>query len=181
MAASSSKMTPEMKKALREMFQAAQSDGSLSNLMHELMSVEAPDEFELVQHGSMTDGSKRRKDEPPESPVRDHQLPISPDVTKSAAEYGDALPQGVDSVATWGKTLVQAGKLHKAGLSYQELMDSKNREHQNYVGYLYSQRFRLDLTEPVKDMVCYINVRTNEHLPNAPNFDGSNVRRQFKK
>lgn len=172
---------------LRQLLQQAYANGSLSALLDELDKPEtemSSDEFDMVPStpGAMTDGSKRRKEVPPvrEMP-KDHQLPISPNPTKSAAEYGLTLPPGITNFQQWGKTLLKVGKFASAGLSYEELCDSSDPAHQNYTQYLLTQKHRLDLTGPVKDVVRYINYRYQQHLPDAPSFEDSVVRRQFKK
>lgn len=177
-----------MLRALREVLLSARRDGSLQNLMSELLSADASDcssEFEVVTPGAMTDGSKRRKESPPpfqeDASFEMEQLPVPPKVIKSAEDFGSALPEGVPDVRTWGTTLLQVGKFAHQNLSYEEFRVSKNAEHQRYVSWLKSQKSRTDLTSPMVDLIRYVLVRSQGPTTQGAAFDDSTVRRQFKK
>lgn len=182
--AASSSAARERAQLLKQLIKAAQTDGSITDIMHEL-EIEEPDAdggFSVVSH--MTDASKRRKESPPPREEvmasRDSQSPVIPKGKNCAADYGTALPTGVPDMNIWGGTLITAGKLGNKNLSYKDLVESVDQEHQNYVQYLLTQRHRTDLTGPVKDLVRYCFCHS-EMSPGGPLFDDSGMKRQYKK
>ena len=161
----------------------ARDDGTLGAL---LSSVQAGphEEFELLseESGSMTDASKRRMTSPP---VRlEAEAAMSGDNQKmvgdSPAASGTKLPRGVKSVEHWSLTLLTVGKYGKDGFTYGELFSSPHQTHRSYVSWLLTQRHRVDLTAPMKDLIRYLNVRSEATGSGEECFEGSTVRRQFR-
>lgn len=175
----------------------ARATGNLDAVVSEMLT--PPQEFELVSHGSMTDGSKRRLVEvtgdsviPPEdlagrlveeadrSAYGHHQAPIAPSKKDSPASFGKKLPEGVKDLQMWGRTVLEHGKFERSSLSYSEFLASDKTEHRDYVKYVRSLINRTDLTPAMKDFVRYVNVMTNQGASSSVCYDGSSVIRRLK-
>ena len=175
---------------LMDVLRRARAEGTLEALISSVMSESADSEFELLPGGetmapsgeSMTDASKRRMVTPPEKEVV--MAGSSDDRTKTTASphsFGMKLPAGINHVEMWGQTLIQVGKFGKDELTYEDLASSTKGVHSSYVSWLLTQKFRLDLTPPMKDLIRFLIVRTKMMHPEEECFEGSTVRRQLKK
>ena len=166
--------------ALRELIREAHSQGNLDEMICQAIRGPEDSDFELIP-GGMTDASKRRMTSPP---VADAELTGTDDVktvTAHPASFGLKIPVGVKDLDEWGQTVLSTGKYSKSGLSYKELFVSKEKDHASYVTWMLNQRYRMDLTAPVKDFVRYLTVmKQHEGVANAECFEGSSIRRELK-
>lgn len=126
-------------------------------LLQELMAraAEPPcSEWEIAGgpiSGAMTDGSKRRESGLAEGP-RGKRLTTTMGSSSAGYMASDAvgtpflhdtdlksfdieLPPGVDSFDSWGRTLIDFGKLKELGISYHELYQSTDSVCVDYVKY----------------------------------------------
>eukprot|EP00435_Cladocopium_sp_Y103_P017727 s923_g4.t1 len=160
----------------------ARDDGTLGSLLSSIHA-EPHEEFELLSEpGAMTDASKRRMTSPP---VRlEAEAAMSGGNQKmvgdSPAASGTKLPRGVKSVEHWSLTLLTVGKYGKDGFTYGDLFSSPHQTHRSYVSWLLTQKHRVDLTAPMKDLIGYLNVRSEATGSGEECFEGSTVRRQFR-
>eukprot|EP00435_Cladocopium_sp_Y103_P020366 s2280_g4.t7 len=135
----------------------------------------------------MSDASKRRMVSPPAKEERETVLSGEPPkkiTGDSPASFGAKLPAGIkdinhwgktllEDINHWGKTLLEVGKYGKDGFSYEELQASTRQEHQSYCTWLISQRFRVDLTPAIKDLIRYLYVKIEHNRGEEKFFEGS--------
>eukprot|EP00435_Cladocopium_sp_Y103_P026481 s4004_g6.t1 len=140
------------------MLREARAKGSLDVMIAGLMSDPTESEFELLSEpGTMSDASKRRMASPPPKLEKEHVMSGSVEqkqhVGASPHSYGLKLPMGIASVDQWGCTLLEVGKYGKEGFAYEDLASSSQAAHLSYCNWLLTQKFRVDLTPPIKDLI----------------------------
>lgn len=148
-----------------------------------------PSSFALVEEEpqSMTDASKRRMENPPEGadlrrPYLDHlQSEVAAHTPKGKPI---CLPPGVDSVTSWGRSIIQFGKfMSKKGsheYSYKEIYDSEQEEDVRYVRWVKGQ---VDSAAGhLLDFANYIHVRDFQRDPKGqlPVIPGTSTVRRIK-
>ena len=171
--------------ALKEMLVQARANGSLENVIAGLMSDPTDSEFELLSEGgTMSDASKRRMTSPPPKLEPEKVMsgcdPDKQHVGASPHSYGMKLPTGISSVDQWGCTMLEVGKYGKEGFAYEELASSTKAPHAAYCNWLLTQKFRLDLTAPIKDLIRFLVVRQAMKHPMEECFEGTTLRRRMK-
>lgn len=169
--------------ALKDMLRQARDNGSLDVMVAGLLSDPAETEFELLSEvGAMSDASKRRMTSPPE---KEQEMSGSEKekqvMSASPHSFGLKLPVGISSVDMWGCTLLEVGKYGKEGFAYEDLASSSQAAHVAYCNWLLTQKFRVDLTAPIKDLIRFLIVRTAMLHPVEECFEGSTQRRRMKK
>eukprot|EP00435_Cladocopium_sp_Y103_P026818 s1587_g6.t1 len=146
---------------IRALLRQARSDGSIHEVLAMLMTdSHENDDFELLgsEASSMTDACKRRMCDPPQ----DSESSMSGDQStkgitgQSPHSYGAKLPSGVKDLTEWGATVLAVGKYSRLGYSYDEMFESSALDHVSYRDWLLTQKFRVDLTPPMKDFVRYL-------------------------
>ena len=175
--ASSVPLSVDLKRALLH----ARANGTLDQLVARLADDTVDSEFELISDvGAMSDASKRRMTEPPESELTLSGSDLKEHFDASPADLKGLLPRGIVDLDHWGKTVLNSGKYAKDGMSYVEIYTSSKKEHQSYCQWMMGQRGRHDLTPPVKDFVRFLVAKDNAKLVPADCFEGSATRRQLK-
>ncbi|CAK9097083.1 unnamed protein product [Durusdinium trenchii] len=116
----------------------------------------------------MSDASKRRL-----TAETAGEVPASIAYAKAMPAARQKSGQGsIDTLATWGKTLIETAKFGKANLSYEELSSSTDREKQSYCRWMVSQRHRDNLTLMVRDLVDYLTAVTEIDEENHTTYPG---------
>ena len=172
---------------LRELLRQARDGTDVDAILSTLMD-QSDAGFELLPEGSelgsMTDASKRRMTTPPQKGEKEQVMSGAEAeknlVSSSPDSFGMKLPVGIKDLHHWGNTLLEVGKFGKEGMSYFEISSSTKQVHQSYCTWLVSQRFRVDLTPPMKDLIRYLHVKNQMSQPEDGCFDGSTVRRTMK-
>ena len=149
----------------------------------------SPTSFSLVgdeNHG-MTDASKRRMVEPPESHDSDraYSVPLQDEIAAHTPKGKPiCLPPGVTSVASWGRSIIQFGKfMSKKGsheYTYKEVYDSEKEEDVRYVRWVKGQ---IDSASGhLLDLASYIVVRDFQKDPQGqlPVIPGTATARRVK-
>ena len=163
---------------IRELLRLVQEEGAMSALVQEIQENHG---FELVDEdlsGAMHDASKRRRDETPEQaqiPV----LPLNKATSKcEPASHSDAvkLPEGIDSVEQWGRTVLSAGKFAADGMS----QTSSKQEISSYCEKMLSWQSRQDLSAPFRDFIEYLKAYYAQKAPQHGYLPGSRIARQLK-
>ena len=172
---------------LKDLLRRARADGSLDSLVASILAEPEDGGFELLEGqqpksvpAGMSDASKRRMTELPE---REYQMSGPNEQKKvgtSPHSFGLTLPDGVADVGEWGLTVLEVRKYGKMGMSYMELSASGSQAHQSYCAWLLTQKFRVDLTSPMKDFVRYLMVREAQTPGGGACFEGSTVPRKLK-
>eukprot|EP00435_Cladocopium_sp_Y103_P048346 s728_g14.t1 len=167
----------------------------LANLLARVKSTEddpevmTPSSFALVEEDLqyMSDASKRRMEDPPEGfdSRRPYLAAPKNDIVGHTPKGKPiCLPPGVDSVASWGRSIIQFGKfMSKKGaheFTYKEIYDSDQEDDARYVrwvkGHVESG------TGHLLDFAQYIVVRDCQRDPSGqmPVIPGTSVCRRFK-
>ena len=104
--------------------------------------------------GAMSDASKRRMDDEgyQAKTGRVKQAPIQP----SGKSTSPTLPSDVSSLEDWGTTIMKIGKFEKAGLSYQELAASTQKDTQKYLSWL-MKSLNDSFNPQFHDLVSYLH------------------------
>lgn len=174
---------------LKSLLEQAKAEGMIGALLRELEK-DGDLEFEMVtldpeskssEHGAMSDASKRRLtagsiDEPVRVPSAKAMALQQSHVSRSEIPF----PPGIDSLAMWGKTLIESGKYAKQNLSYEELSASGEREKQSYCSWMVAQRHRDNLTPMVRDLVQYLTLVAETQEKAGSVYPGSSSTRKFK-
>ena len=175
-------VNPAISSLLKDLLHRARAEGSLDMVVAEILADH--DGFEVLSSGggeSMTDASKRRMTSPPEA----ESVVSGPNETKNVVgdsphSFGAKLPQGITDLDHWGKTVLQVGKYERANMTYFQISESDRKEHSSYCAWMVAQRFRVDLTAPIKDFIRYLIVKGLPDETSEICFDGSTVRRKMK-
>ena len=143
--ASMTPLTPEERRLLQELLARAELP---------IPDADTEGSFSLVYDGSewkntaaMMDACKRRQDVSPERPLRtasgytgfnvgDAPPPMpTTEMTFGSTRRGQVikLPPGINSLEMWGRTVLEFGKNISKGWTYAEILDSPDKEAQNYV------------------------------------------------
>ena len=100
---------------------------------------------------SMTDASKRRCSESPEREIRGRgyvaetqtgvPMPTLVQQTFGKTKRGTEIimPEGLDSLAMWGRSVIEFGKFAPKGYTYSEVAESQDKDALNYVKWCKSQ------------------------------------------
>ena len=172
----------EVDAMLRSIRESGRYDIFLQALRAELNSQH--DEFELLSDaGSMSDASKRRGDEtsPLDAP-RAKQRPQTPGYSGGSSTVNEtgSFPPGIDSLETWGCTILETGKYAKQGFTYFELSSSQDPEMKRYCAWMLSQKDRSDLNAEIKDFVKYLVLKSESSEASQSYFPGSTVVRRLR-
>lgn len=179
---------PKLSPALKSLLDQVKAEGLTGLLLHELEK-DGELEFEMVaasperirdESGTMSDASKRRltAETAGEVPASIAYAKAMPAARQKSGQGSVSFPPGIDTLATWGKTLIETGKFGKANLSYEELSSSTDREKQSYCRWMVSQRHRDNLTPMVRDLVDYLTAVTEIDEENHTTYPGtSSVRK----
>ena len=182
--------TQRLSKAASELLQLVRAEGSVGPLLAELESEFC--EFEMIDEkggsggGAMSDAAKRRLvDHEEPAPTRQMPLPThAPGVKGSYRSKGSSmaktLPEGIESLEQWGKTIIETGKYGKQDLSYAELAQSPDTTKVKYVQWLTAQGSRSDLSPLMQDLTSYLAMYHEQGSEAGPMFPGSAVTRKFK-
>eukprot|EP00435_Cladocopium_sp_Y103_P022843 s3691_g5.t1 len=136
--------------------------------------VSCDSDWNVPSGSSMTDGSKRRCDESPEREPRAYgytpQIQTgTPMPSLSVEQFGKTkrgtaivLPEGLDSLAMWGRSVLEFGKFATKGWTYSEMAESQEKEIVSYVKWC---RGQVDSAEGLlRDFAMYLWAR--EYRPN---------------
>ena len=159
-------LTPEERRLLQELLARAELP---------IPDADTEGSFSLVYDGSdwkntaaMTDACKRRQDVSPERLPRaasgytgfnvgDVPPPMpAAEMTFGSTRRGQVikLPPGINSLEMWGRTVLEFGKYISKGWTYAEILDSSDKEVQNYVKWC---RGQVDNAEGLlKDFCLYV-------------------------
>ena len=159
---------------------------------------DAASEWSEVDAGSMSDSSKRRlgPDMAPLSypgAVTMNPIPMPAAMSgplypmSSATRFGTTkkgteivLPPGVDTLATWGKTLIEFGKFASKDLDYNTLVAATDKESVSYRKWCKSQ---VDAAEGrLKDLALFLwaHETATGQTEQGPVIPGTNDVRRFK-
>ena len=167
---------------IRELLRLVQEEGAMGALVQEIQENHG---FELIDEdlcGAMHDASKRRRDETPDQA----QIPVLPPAKGASkcelASPTDAvkLPDGIESVEQWGRTVLSAGKFAADGMSYHELVTSTKQEITSYCEKMLSWQTRQDLSAPFRDFIEYLKAYYAQKAPQHGYLPGSRIARQLK-
>lgn len=172
---------------LRELNQCAEEQGISPDELADFMKEQADtqsDEFLMVA-GTMSDGSKRRGEDPHHGSVAKARNPLPPSsLSPSAnpADWRDKLPEGISSLEEWGDCLLEVGKYAKDDLSYGELVNSTLEDHRDYVKWVMANPNKSN-SPGWKDLVSFLKLHSEVtgrrgivrgHYPN------SSIARRFR-
>ena len=159
---------------------------------------DAVSEWSEVDAGNMTDSSKRRLGPdmaplsyPGASMMSPMPMPVAMNgplyPMSSATSFGMTkkgtaitLPPGVDTLATWGKTLIEFGKFASKDLDYNTLVAANDKESVSYRKWCKSQ---VDAAEGrLKDLALFLwaHDAATGQSEQGPVFPGTNDVRRFK-
>ena len=171
---------------------------TLASLSASTSEPSAPGSFSLIdpsESGAMTDAAKRRgSDELSEcQPKRVYTAVVTAEASDGSdrqtlcmTPHGQPifLPEGVESVEMWGRTVIQFGRyMAKKGapcLSYEELFTSTEEEKMSYVEWVVKQvRGAKGL---LLDLSLYLCVRRHQtaSISQLPVIPGTNMARILK-
>ena len=161
-------------------------------------SDDAASEWSEVDAGNMSDSSKRRLGPdmaplsypgamnmnlmPMPAAVSGPLYPMSSATSFGMTKKGTAvtLPPGVDTLATWGKTLIEFGKFASKDLDYNTLVAADDKESVSYRKWCKSQ---VDAAEGrLKDLALFLwaHDATTGQAEQGPVIPGTNDVRRFK-
>lgn len=139
----------------------------------------ADSEWSVPCGTSMTDAAKRRFDVSPEREARQMKYtgtglmspPAPPLVSKGlvgSTKRGTSifLPEGIDDMAMWGRSILEFGKYEKHGWTYSEMAESTEKEIVSYVKWCKAQADSADGL--LRDFSYYLLAR--EYRPDQQNL-----------
>ena len=192
---SQSALTPSEMNALKDLLSKARGSDLLKNLLSDeissgLIGNLAESSWEEVTDGAMSDASKRHLSPEPGVPAKSgkstvslRSLPLIPAHWEQLEKIGEShLPHQISSVSQWSQTIINFGKFKSAGMSYMDLVLSKDTNHSVYIKWIRDHKSE-NSSAQIKDLARFIEV-FNEVIPltssSEIHFPGSSIARQFK-
>ena len=141
--------------------------------------ISADDEWSVTGGMSMTDASKRRFENSPEREDRQVKytgtglMSVAAPPSLSKALVGSTrrgqsifLPEGIDDMSMWGRSILEFGKFEKRGWTYSEMAESTEKEVVSYVKWCKAQADSADGL--LKDFSFYLLAR--DYRPDQQNL-----------
>ena len=121
----------------------------------------------VVTRGSLTDASKRAKPDSDEVPPSSRPSSSTPTLTLTSGAYSTVaspvpwatspaevpLPEGVSSLAEWGRTVCELPKYRAMNWTYSEMCKSSDPEVRDYLGWISDHAHKAGR---VKDLSLYL-------------------------